>query len=174
MSHGCRRCSTTTSTCWDAIRSRCRRPRSGENDDHCTILLMTRPTRASDQDNDATDFPVPLLPKPDDPKWGNACPIALSHKGVGGFTTQSDGIWMFLHVAWVLSLKGLFSEKSSTRLSNANALPEAAARHERRLEGVRLVQPHKGSETVIACWSAGVWTVSCRRRSGLASKGSSL
>ena len=26
MSHGCRRCSTTTSTCWDAIRSRCRRP----------------------------------------------------------------------------------------------------------------------------------------------------
>ena len=34
------------------------------------------------------------------------------------------------------------------------------------------VQPHKCSETVIACWSAGVWTVSCWRRSGLASKGS--
>jgi hypothetical protein len=26
---------------------------------------MTRPTRASGQDNDLTDFPVPLLPKPD-------------------------------------------------------------------------------------------------------------
>jgi len=26
---------------------------------------MTRPTRASGKDNDLTDFPVPLLPKPD-------------------------------------------------------------------------------------------------------------
>jgi hypothetical protein len=42
-----------------------------------------------------------LLPKPEYPKWGNACPIPLSHKGVGGFTTQSDGMRMFLHVAWV-------------------------------------------------------------------------
>ena len=29
----------------------------------CTILLMTRPTRASGKDNDLTDFPVPLLPQ---------------------------------------------------------------------------------------------------------------
>ena len=60
---------------------------------------MTRPTRTSGQDNDLTDFPVPLLPKPE--------LRAAADRG-----EPDDGSRYFEH--WLAALEQLVAEKQLT------------------------------------------------------------